>query len=150
MKRTMLLLSIFLLATPISGWVNLAEAQQPPKVPRMGFLRFHSPPIRNLEAFKQGLRGLGYEEGKNIVIEYRYAEGKKGRLPGLAAELVRLKVDVIAGIAAHQIEALTFVVIPVTAHNSPTTNTAYTVIPGEFLSGIEPPQHRPPRRPNGD
>ena len=57
------LLPIFLLATPISGWVNLAEAQQPPKVPRMGFLRFHSPPIRNLEAFKQGLRGLGYEEG---------------------------------------------------------------------------------------
>ena len=74
-----------------------AEAQQPTKVPRIGYLSPTSPsasPTR-IEAFRQGLRELGYVEGKNIVIEYRYAEGKFDRLPALAAELVRLKVDLI-------------------------------------------------------
>jgi putative ABC transport system substrate-binding protein len=74
-----------------------AEAQQTKKVPRIGFLATVSPstiPDR-VEAFRQGLRELGYVEGKNIVIEWRYAEGKADRLPGLAAELVRLKVDII-------------------------------------------------------
>jgi putative ABC transport system substrate-binding protein len=73
-----------------------AEAQQP-KVPRIGFLSAGSASTyspRN-EAFRQGLRDLGYAEGKNITIEYRFAEGKLERLPDLAAELVRLKVDVI-------------------------------------------------------
>jgi ABC-type uncharacterized transport system substrate-binding protein len=73
------------------------EAQQPTKVPRIGYLTANSPSAmaaRN-EAFRQGLRGLGYIEGKNMVIEYRYAEGKLDRLPALAAELVRLKVDII-------------------------------------------------------
>jgi putative ABC transport system substrate-binding protein len=74
-----------------------AEAQQPKKVPRIGFLSAASPSAIavRIEAFRQGLRELGYVEGKNIVIEYRYAEGKLDRLPDLAAELVRLKVDVI-------------------------------------------------------
>ena len=71
-----------------------AEAQQPKKVPRIGFLSGTSTNPRR-EAFRQGLRELGYVEGKNIVIEWRYAEGKFDRLPELAAELVRLKVDVI-------------------------------------------------------
>ncbi len=74
-----------------------AEAQQPQENPRIGFLGAPSPstiPVR-LEAFRQGLRELGYVEGKNIVIYYRYAEGKLDRVPALAAELVRLKVDVI-------------------------------------------------------
>jgi putative ABC transport system substrate-binding protein len=73
------------------------EAQQPAKVPGIGFLTggSHSAnPPRN-EAFRQGLRELGYVEGKNIVIEWRAAEGKRGRLPALATELVRLKVDVV-------------------------------------------------------
>lgn len=73
------------------------EAQQPKKVPRIGFLAANSPSTvgRRLEAFRQGLRELGYVEGKNIVIEWRFAEGKPDRLRALAAELVRLKVDVI-------------------------------------------------------
>jgi putative ABC transport system substrate-binding protein len=75
-----------------------AGAQQPTKIPRIGYLsaggRFISGSPR-IETFRQGLRELGYVEGKNIVIEYRYAEGKLDRLPALAAELVRLKVEII-------------------------------------------------------
>ena len=75
---------------------HLAGAQQPPtKIPRIGYLmtRFLDP-VRS-EALRQGLRELGYVEGKTIVIEWRSAEGKLDRLPALVAELVRLKVDVI-------------------------------------------------------
>src|SRR5215831_18283846 len=74
-----------------------AWAQQPAKVPRIGILSASDPSLNpdRTEAFRQGLRELGYVEGKDIVIEYRYAEGKFDRLPALAAELVRLKVDVI-------------------------------------------------------
>jgi putative ABC transport system substrate-binding protein len=75
----------------------VAEAQQPARIPRIGILipasaSFYS---ARVEAFRQRLRELGYVEGKNIVIEYRYAEGKLERLPDLAAELVQPKVDVI-------------------------------------------------------
>jgi putative tryptophan/tyrosine transport system substrate-binding protein len=74
-----------------------AEAQQPAKVPRIGYLAGSGPSVLadRIEAFRQGLRDLGYVEGKNLVIEWRWAEGKFDRLPDLAAELVRLKVDVI-------------------------------------------------------
>ncbi len=74
-----------------------AEAQQPAKIPRIGYLAGASPSSISdrIEAFGQGLRELGYVEGKNIVIELRSAEGKADRLPSLAAELVRLKVDII-------------------------------------------------------
>ncbi len=77
--------------------VALAEAQQPTKIPRIGYLTGTSPSANaaRIEAFRQGLRELGYVEGKNIVIEWRYAEGKLDRLAALAAELVRLKVEVI-------------------------------------------------------
>jgi putative tryptophan/tyrosine transport system substrate-binding protein len=74
-----------------------AEAQQPKKVPRIVYLAVShaSANAGRLEAFRQGLRDIGYVEGENIVIEDRYADGKFDRLPALAAELVRLKVDVI-------------------------------------------------------
>ena len=74
-----------------------ADAQQTGKIPRISYLGFGSPstiPTR-IEAFRQGLRELGYVEGKNIFIEWRSAEGNADRLPSLAAELVRLKVDII-------------------------------------------------------
>jgi ABC-type uncharacterized transport system substrate-binding protein len=72
-------------------------AQQSTKIPRIGYLSSTSPSAGSarIEAFRQGLRELGYLEGKNILIEWRYAEGKLDRLPALAAELVHLKVDII-------------------------------------------------------
>ena len=75
----------------------IAEAQQPKKVPRIGFLNASSPSsvADRLDAFRQGLRELGYLEGKDIVVEYRHAEGKQDRLNDLAGELVRLRVEVI-------------------------------------------------------
>ena len=81
-----------LLALPFS-----AQAQQSKKIARIGFLSATSASSQSLrvEAFRQGLRELGYVEGKNIVIEWRFAEGKADRLRELVAELVRLKVDVI-------------------------------------------------------
>jgi putative ABC transport system substrate-binding protein len=73
-----------------------AEAQQQGKVPRIGILTPASEASTPLwEAFRQGLRELGYVEGKNIVLEYRFAAGQNERLPALAAELVRLKVDLL-------------------------------------------------------
>jgi putative tryptophan/tyrosine transport system substrate-binding protein len=89
---------VFLALTAILFALCLpAQAQQPAKVPRIGFLSSPSPSANTArnDAFRQGLRDLGYVERKNILIEYRYAEGKLDRLPELAAELVRLKVDVI-------------------------------------------------------
>jgi len=77
----------------------VANAQQPGKIPRIGYLSQFSgpagPPSAALKAFLEGLGELGYVEGKNIAIEYRYTEGKNDRLPMLAAELVDLKVDLI-------------------------------------------------------
>src|SRR5947207_8977620 len=89
--------SSILVAAVLLSVVVMVEAQPPPKVPRIGFLAAVSPSAVSdrVEAFRHGLRELGYVEGKNIVIEYRYAEGKHDRLPKLAAELVRLNVDVI-------------------------------------------------------
>jgi len=87
---------IIALAVTFAMGGAVAQAQQPAKVPRIGFLgRSPSAILARLEAFRQGLRTLGYVEGKNIVIEYRFAEQNLDRLPALAAELVRLKVDVI-------------------------------------------------------
>jgi ABC-type uncharacterized transport system substrate-binding protein len=85
-----------------------AEGQQPAKISRIGWLAAGSPsgvaPLT--DAFRQGLRQLGYVEGKNIVIEFRYAEGKFDRLPDLAAEIVHLKVDVIVVASTPAIQAV--------------------------------------------
>src|SRR5262249_33361170 len=91
-KRLLWIVTLVLLAIG-----TFAEARQPAKAPRIGFLGGSSPSAisARIEAFRRGLRELGYVEGKNIVIEWRYAEGKFDRLPALAAELVHLNVDVI-------------------------------------------------------
>jgi putative ABC transport system substrate-binding protein len=84
-------ITLGLLAAPLA-----VEAQQAAKIARIGWLG--NDPVGGAhlsEAFRQGLRDLGYIEGRNVVIEYRWAEGKFERLPALAAELVALKVDVI-------------------------------------------------------
>ena len=85
------------LCTLLFGQSLSAQAQQATKIPRIGYLGATSPTATaaRLDAFKQGLRELGYVEGKSILIDYRWAEGKLDRIPGLAAELVRLNVDVI-------------------------------------------------------
>jgi len=87
---------IFAIALTFVFGGAVAEAQQAGKIPRIGYLaNSSSVDSYSREAFRQGLRGLGYVEGENILIEYRYAEEKFERLPELAEELVRLKVDVI-------------------------------------------------------
>ena len=93
------------LATLLSVSVHFVEAQQPKKVPRIGLLVPSSSDSTRKDAFLQGLRDLGYVEGKNITIEYRYTEGQLDRLPDLAAELVRLKVDLIVTGAISSVRA---------------------------------------------
>jgi ABC-type uncharacterized transport system substrate-binding protein len=100
---------ITLLGGAAAAWPLAARAQQPSRVPRVGFLFYGARELSiEVDAFRQGLRELGYVEGQNIIVEYRFAEGKVGKLPELAAELVRLKVEAIvtpttpASIAAKQ------------------------------------------------
>jgi putative tryptophan/tyrosine transport system substrate-binding protein len=81
--------------------VHLAQAQQPTKVPRIGYAGAGSASVRR-EALRQGLRDLGWVEGKNIIIEQRYLEGKLERSKDIGAEMVRLKLDVIVWSAGYQ------------------------------------------------
>jgi putative ABC transport system substrate-binding protein len=106
-------------------FVHPAGAQQPSKVPKIGFLVGPSRSFfaSRMESFQQGLHSLGYIEGKNIVIEYRYAEGKADRLPTLAAELVGLNVDVIVTSATPSVLA---------------TKKATSTIPVVFVSVTDP------------
>jgi putative tryptophan/tyrosine transport system substrate-binding protein len=89
-----------------AAWTLGARAQQPAKVPRIGFLRVGSSSANavRVEALRAGLRQLGYVEGKNIVIEFRWAE-TVDRLPELAAELVRMNVDIIFAMSSTEVEA---------------------------------------------
>jgi putative tryptophan/tyrosine transport system substrate-binding protein len=91
----MKLFRLIAIAVALTVCAALASAQQPQNIPRVGILFIGGRDQPHLEAFKQGLRERGYIEGKNIALEYRYAEGREDRLPELAAELVQVKVDVI-------------------------------------------------------
>jgi putative tryptophan/tyrosine transport system substrate-binding protein len=121
-----------------------ADAQQPKKVHRVGYLAVV--PLATLtqrtEAFRQGLRELGYVEGKNIVIEWRSAEGKPDRVPTVAAELVQLKVDVIvtAGSTATRFAKAATVTIPIVMaqDGDPVANGFITSLarPGGNITGL--------------
>jgi putative tryptophan/tyrosine transport system substrate-binding protein len=90
---------LWVLATLLLGNDQLAEAQQPKKVPRIGYLHGGSSIDFTDDAVKEGLRRLGYAIGKNIGIEYRFADGKLDRFPALAADLVRMNVDLIVAVS---------------------------------------------------
>jgi putative ABC transport system substrate-binding protein len=95
-SRTSVIIRVVLL-TILFAFCFSSEAQQPEKIPRIGFVTTTSASSQalRLEAFRLGLKDLGYTEGQTISIQYRFAEGKLDRISNLAAELVRLKVDVI-------------------------------------------------------
>ena len=132
------------LSTLLLALCSSADAQQPTKIPRIGYLtgaRLIAIANRT-EAFRQGLRELGYVEGKNIVIEWRSGEGNFGSLPALAAELVRLKVEVIVtgGEAATRPakEATTSIPIVMTQDDDPvgTGFVASLARPGGNITGL--------------
>jgi putative ABC transport system substrate-binding protein len=122
----------------------ITEAQQPPKMPRIGFLIATSPSALSArtDAFRQGLREVGYVEGENIIVEWRYADGKFDRLPDIAAELVRLKVDVIvtAGPTDTRAAKEATVTIPIVMafDNDPVGNgfVASLARPGNNITGL--------------
>ncbi len=122
--------------------VPAAEAQQPAKVPRIGLIRAGSPPDPHVEAFVQGLRDLGYVEGRTIAIEYRWAEGKPERFPELTEELVRLKVDVLVttgmpgGLAPKQATSTIPIVVPATTDPVGGGLVASLARPGGNVTGL--------------
>jgi putative tryptophan/tyrosine transport system substrate-binding protein len=121
-----------------------AQAQQPEKIPRVGFLaQVSSSAISaRLEAFRKGLNELGYVEGKNILIEFRYADGKLDRLTGLAAELARLKVEIIvtAGpTATHAVKETTSVIPVVMGFDNDPVGSGFVASlarPGGNITGL--------------
>jgi putative ABC transport system substrate-binding protein len=138
---TLVALACGLLAAPLA-----AEAQQTPKIPRIGYLGAFtsSAGAPLLEAFRQGLRELGYVEGQNISVDYRWAEGRPDRFPALAAELIQLKVDVIvtysnAAVAALQ-QATRTIPIVVAVMGDPVASgfVASFARPGGNITGFSP------------
>ena len=116
-----------------------AKAQEAGKVTRIGMLTASSSPF--VEAFKQGLRELGYVEGRNIVIEYRSTDGRDERLPGLVADLVRLKVDIIVAssqgaVAARQATTAIPIVMPIITDPVRLGLVASLARPGGNVTGL--------------
>src|SRR5438034_4829608 len=136
MDRRAFVTALFsILAAPLA-----TEAQQVGKVPRLGVL-FGSPAVSWIEALRQGLRELGYVEGQTVRIEWRSAEGRYERLPELARELVRLRVDVlvahptIAVLAAKQATTTIPIVIPASADPVGAGLVASLARPGGNITG---------------
>src|SRR4030095_4405551 len=136
---------VYVLPVLILATIHFAEAQQSAKVHRIGYQTADSRSAHadvRAEAFREGLRELGYVEGRNIVIEWRQAEGKRDRLPALAAELVRLKVDVIVTggpTATRPVKAATTTIpIVMTQDSDPVGNgfIASLARPGGNITGL--------------
>jgi putative ABC transport system substrate-binding protein len=138
-KITVLSLCTMLLVLCMS-----TQAQQPAKVPRIGYLSATSPSVNptRIEAFQQGMRELGYVEGKNLIIEWRYAEGKLDRLPALAAELVRLNVNIIVSASppvTHAAKDATVTIPIVMAHDPDPVGNGFVASlarPGGNITGL--------------
>jgi putative tryptophan/tyrosine transport system substrate-binding protein len=135
---------ITLVSGSAAAWPFVARAQEATKVYRIGFVGLPSAgslPERP-EAFRAGLRDLGYQEGRNIVIEYRWAEGRYERLPALFAELVRLNVDVIVthgtpgALAAKQVTNTIPIVVAVIADPEASGVVASLANPGGNVTGL--------------
>jgi putative ABC transport system substrate-binding protein len=105
--RTRTLIAVLILLPALLAAPLAVEAQQSTRVRRIGFLSAATSSVSSpaLDAFRQGLRELGWVEGQNIVVDYRFAEGRSDRLPDLAAELVQLKVDIIVAEATQGVAA---------------------------------------------
>ena len=127
--------SLLVLAAPLA-----IQAQPAGKIPRIGILRPTSPPDPLVDAFLQGLKELGYFEGRNINIEYRWAEGRTERLPDLAADLVRLKVDVIVAAGtireAKQATGVIPIVMPTSSDPVKSGLVASLARPGGNVTGL--------------
>ena len=139
-KKILWLLTIFLV-----GAVAIAEAQQPKRIPRIGFLSSTGDPNNpgsRVEAFQRGLRDFAYIERKNILVEYRYIEGKPNRVPDLLAELLQLKVDILVlgtltGIRAARQATKTIPIVMVIAEDPVATGVIDSLArPGGSITGI--------------
>jgi putative ABC transport system substrate-binding protein len=142
LRKARVLLIVFVVV--LLAFAVIVEAQQPSKMPRIGYLGAFTPsagaPL--LEAFRQGMRELGYVEGRNIFIDYRWAEGTPDQFPALAGELINLRVDVIvtqsnAAVAALQ-QATRTIPIVVAAMGDPVGSgfVASLARPGGNITGF--------------
>jgi putative tryptophan/tyrosine transport system substrate-binding protein len=135
--------SSILIVAALLAVAVIADAQQPKKIPLVGFLVPGSPSSYSarIEAFRQGLRNLGYTEEKNIFVEYRYAEGGLDQVPGLVDELVQLKPDVLVvqsltGIHAAKQATKTIPVVMVTTQDPVATGLVGSLArPGGNITG---------------
>jgi len=138
-------ISVCLLIAALLFTVSIAEAQQAKKVPRIGYVSASGgsgTPDARFEVFRQGLRDLGYIEGKNILLEIRYAEGKPERFPSLVTELVELKVDALLlttlpGIRTAKQATKTIPIVIITAQDPVATGIVDSLAhPGRNVTGL--------------
>ena len=126
------------------GWAGTAKAQQRDKVARIGYVASLSPAAEatRVDAFKRGLQDLGYIEGRNIFVEYRYAEGQREHIPVLVGELVQLKVDILVAeglttTRAAKKATTTIAIVMVTANDPVATGIVYSLArPGGNITGL--------------